>query len=61
MAASTIHPLDGAYNQYGQIHKKILDDLYIHAGINDFEPPMPFRDSANILTANTGLNLLWLS
>ncbi len=51
-----LHPLDGAENQYGQIHKKILADQYIQAGINSFELPMPFKVSANFLTANTGLD-----
>jgi hypothetical protein len=54
-----LHPLDGADNQYGQIHKKILDDPYIQAGIKGFEPPTPFGVYANLLTTNTGRGFSW--
>jgi len=54
-----LQPLDGADNQFGQINLKITGDLFIQAGIKGFQPPSPFRVSANFLSANTGECFCW--
>ena len=45
-------PLDGADNQFGQLHKKISDHPYIQAGIDGFTPPQPFQVPLNFIDAN---------
>jgi hypothetical protein len=52
-------PLDGADNQYGQIHRKISDHPYKEAGIKGFTPPNPFRVSANFVTTSDALAFRW--
>jgi hypothetical protein len=52
-------PLNGANNQYGQIHWKICDHPYKEAGIKGFTPPNPFRVSANFITMSDTLAFLW--
>ncbi len=52
-------PLDGADNQFGQIHWKISDHLYKEAGIKGFTPPNPFRVSANSITTSDTLAFQW--
>ncbi len=54
-----LQPLDGADNQFGQINQKIIDDLFIQAGIKGFQPPSPFRVSANFLSTDTGECFRW--
>jgi len=41
-------PLDGANNQYGQLHWKISNHPYKEAGIKGFTPPNPFRVATNL-------------
>jgi hypothetical protein len=52
-------PLDGADNQYDQIHWKISDHPYKEAGIKGFTPPNPFRVSANFVTTSDALTFRW--
>jgi hypothetical protein len=52
-------PLDGADNQFGQIHWKICNHLYKEAGIKGFTPPNPFRVPANFITTSNTLAFRW--
>ena len=54
-------PLDGADNQYDQIHQKqkICNHPYKEAGIKGFTPPNPFRVSANFITTSNTLAFRW--
>jgi hypothetical protein len=52
-------PLDGADNQYGQLHRKICDHLYKEAGITGFTPPNPFCVDANFITSTDALIFRW--
>jgi hypothetical protein len=52
-------PLDGADNQYGQIHRKISDHPYKEASIKGFTPPNPFRVSTNFVTTSDALAFRW--
>ncbi len=54
-----LQPLDGSDSQYGQLHKKISKNPYIQAGIKGFEPPTPFKISAQYLTIDKGLDFSW--
>jgi hypothetical protein len=54
-----LQPLDGSDNRYGQLHKKISKNPYIQAGIKGFEPPTPFKISAQYLTTDKALNISW--
>jgi hypothetical protein len=55
----SLHLLDGADNQYGQIHKHISENLFIQAGIKGFVPPLPFNVPAQYMTANQCLGFQW--
>jgi hypothetical protein len=54
-----LQPLNGSDKQYNQLHKKISKNLYIQAGIKGFEPPTPFKISAQYLTKDKGLDFSW--
>ncbi len=49
--------LDGADNQFSQIHRKICDHPYNKAGIKGFTPPTPFLVPANFITTSNTLAL----
>jgi hypothetical protein len=52
-------PLDGADNQYGQLHQKISDHPYKEAGIKGFTPPNPFCVAVNFITTTNALAFKW--
>jgi len=52
-------PLNGANNQYGQLHQKISDHPYKEAGIKGLTPPNPFLVAANFITTNDALTFKW--
>ena len=61
---TAFQPLDGADNQYGQIHQKISDHPYKEAGIKGITPPTPFGYQPTLSRRPTLLNfdgLLWPS
>jgi hypothetical protein len=52
-------PLDGANNQFSQIHWKICDQPYKEAGIKGFTPPTLFWVPANFITTFGTLAFGW--
>ncbi len=52
-------PLDGANNQFGQLHCKFKEHPYREAGITGFTPPMPFVVPAQFLTTDNTLQFTW--
>ncbi len=59
IALLPLQPIDGADNQYSQIHRKFSDDPYIQVGIKGFTPPAPFRVPLHFLSADEGLGFCW--
>jgi hypothetical protein len=52
-------PLDGADNQFGQLHCKFKEHTYREAGITGFTPPTPFVVPAPFLTTDNALRFTW--
>ncbi len=52
-------PLDGANNQFGQLHCKFKEHPYREAGITGFTPPTPFVVPTQFLTTNDALRFTW--
>jgi hypothetical protein len=53
------HPLDGADNQFGRLHRKFKEHPYREAGITGFTPPTPFVVPAQFLTTDDALRFTW--
>ncbi len=54
-------PLGGPDTRYGQIHKPITAQPFKEAGINGFQPMLPYKVSAWFLTTEQASDFHWLS
>ncbi len=54
-------PLDGPDTQYGQIHKPITAQPFKEAGINEFQPTLPYKVPAWFLTTDQASGFHWPS